>query len=144
MHALRAAVEHLGRAFDAAEKLGQTPSKEVLRGRGQAYHDLGQFELARADYEAALESATMAGDKRMAWQLLVDLNLLWSARDYVVAGEYTNVNSGANVQQTRVRRFQDAMNTSEAGSSPGRYEFLERDAAIPTPPRLNLPGRRPP
>jgi DNA-binding CsgD family transcriptional regulator len=68
--------------------LNQPPNSEVVRGRGQAYHDLGQFELARADYEAALQSATMAGAKRLAWQLLVDLNLLWSGRDYARAGEY--------------------------------------------------------
>jgi len=88
MHAPRAAVEHFAHAIEAAEKLGQSPGPDVLRGRGQAYHSLGQFELARADYEAALELATAAGDKHVAWQLLVDLNLLWSARDYSVAGAY--------------------------------------------------------
>ena len=88
MHAPRAAVEHFGRVIEAAEKLGRSPGPDVLRGRGQAYHSLGQFELARADYEAALELATTAGDKRVAWQLLVDLNVLWSARDYSAAGEY--------------------------------------------------------
>jgi DNA-binding CsgD family transcriptional regulator/tetratricopeptide (TPR) repeat protein len=88
MHAPRAAVEHFTRAVDAAEKLALAPNRQLFRGRGRANHDLGHFELARADYEAALGSATMVGDKRLAWQLLVDLNLLWSARDYVVAGEY--------------------------------------------------------
>jgi tetratricopeptide (TPR) repeat protein/DNA-binding CsgD family transcriptional regulator len=88
MHAPRAAVEHFARAFDAAEKLNQPPNSEVVRGRGQAYHDLGQFELARADYEAALELAAASGDKHVGWQLLTDLNLLWSARDYSAAGEY--------------------------------------------------------
>jgi DNA-binding CsgD family transcriptional regulator/tetratricopeptide (TPR) repeat protein len=88
MHAPRAAVEHFAHAVKATEKLGQSPIPDVLRGRGQAYHSLGQFELARADYEAALELTTAAGDKRVAWQLLVDLNLLWSARDYSAAGEY--------------------------------------------------------
>jgi DNA-binding CsgD family transcriptional regulator len=91
MHAPRAAVEHFGRAVEAAEKLGEAPSSAVLRGRGQAYHVLGQFELARADYQTALELATAAGDKHVAWQLLVDLNLLWSARDYSVAGEYAEL-----------------------------------------------------
>jgi DNA-binding CsgD family transcriptional regulator len=33
-------------------------------------------------------AATAAGDQRLAWQSLVDLNLLWSARDYAIAGEY--------------------------------------------------------
>jgi DNA-binding CsgD family transcriptional regulator/tetratricopeptide (TPR) repeat protein len=88
MHAPRAAVEHFARVVDAAEKLGQSPGPAVLRGRGQAYHSLGQFELARADHQTALELALATDDKRLAWQLLVDLNLLWSARDYSVAGEY--------------------------------------------------------
>jgi DNA-binding NarL/FixJ family response regulator len=88
MHAPRAAVEHFAHAVEAAEKLGQSPSPDLLRGRGQAYYSLGQFELSRADYEAAFELATAAGDKRVAWQLLVDLNLLWSARDYSAAGQY--------------------------------------------------------
>src|SRR5579859_4083891 len=88
MHAPRAAVEHFGRAMDAAQKLGQSPPPEVIRGRGQAHHNLGEFESARADYEAALAAASAAGDGRLVWQSLIDLNLLWSARDYPVAGEY--------------------------------------------------------
>ena len=43
MHAPRAAAEHFARAVESAEKLGQVPTVEVVRGRGQAYHDLGQF-----------------------------------------------------------------------------------------------------
>jgi predicted ATPase len=34
MHAPRAAVEHFGRSVEAAQKLGQRPALEVLRGRG--------------------------------------------------------------------------------------------------------------
>jgi tetratricopeptide (TPR) repeat protein len=88
MHAPRAAVEHFARAVEAAEHLAQSPDAEMLRARAQAYHDLGQFALARTDYEAALASANAAGEKRLAWQLLVDLNMLWSGRDYAIAGEY--------------------------------------------------------
>jgi tetratricopeptide (TPR) repeat protein len=88
MHAPRAAVEHFGRAIDAAQKLGQSPAPEALRGRGHAHHNLGEFEPARAGYEATLAAATAAGDRHLLWQSLVDLNLLWSARDYAIAGEY--------------------------------------------------------
>ena len=88
MHAPRAAIEHFERAIEAAEKLGQPPDAAVLRERGQAHHSLGEFELARADYEAALAAATASGDQHLAWESLIDLNLLWSARDYAVAGEY--------------------------------------------------------
>lgn len=73
MHAPRAAIEHFGRAMDAAEKLGQSPPPEVLRGRAEADHNLGDFESARAGYEAALVAATASGDQHMAWQTLVDL-----------------------------------------------------------------------
>ena len=88
MHAPRAAVEHLSRVLEAAEHLRLSPAAEVLRARALAHHDLGQFGHALTDFEAALASASAAGDKHLAWQLLVDLNLLWSGRDYAVAGEY--------------------------------------------------------
>jgi DNA-binding CsgD family transcriptional regulator/tetratricopeptide (TPR) repeat protein len=88
MHAPRAAVEHFGRSLEAAQKLGQPAAAEVLRGRGQAHHGLGEFESARADYEAALAAATASGDQHLTWESLVDLNLLWSSRDYALAGEY--------------------------------------------------------
>ena len=88
MHAPRAAIEHFGRSIEAAQRLGQSADAAVLRGRGQAYHSLGEFELARTDYEAALAVATASGDQHLAWESLIDLNLLWSARDYAAAGEY--------------------------------------------------------
>jgi DNA-binding CsgD family transcriptional regulator len=88
MHAPRAAVEHFTRAIDAAVHIGESPAAEVLRARAQSYHDLGQFALALADYEAALAAATATRDEQLEWQLLIDLNLLWSGRDYAVAGEY--------------------------------------------------------
>ena len=92
MHAPRAAVEHFERAIEAAGKLDQPAEAALLRERGQAHHSLGEFELARADYEASLAAATASGDQHLAWvwvwENLIDLNLLWSARDYAVAGEY--------------------------------------------------------
>jgi DNA-binding CsgD family transcriptional regulator/tetratricopeptide (TPR) repeat protein len=88
MHAPRAAVEQFGRAVAAALKLGLPSAPEVLRGRGHAYHSLGEFDLARADYEAGLTAAIASGDQHLAWECLVDLNLLWSSRDYAIAGEY--------------------------------------------------------
>jgi len=90
MHAPRAASEHFDRAIAAAEKLGQSPHPAVFRDRGQAHHSLGEFDLARTDYDAALAAATASGDQNLvwAWENLIDLNILWSARDYAVAGEY--------------------------------------------------------
>jgi DNA-binding NarL/FixJ family response regulator len=88
MHAPRAAIEHFERAIDAAEKLGRSPDPAVVRERGEAHHSLGEFDSARADYEAALAAATASGDQHLAWESLIELNVLWSARDYAVAGEY--------------------------------------------------------
>lgn len=88
MHAPRAAIEHFERAIEAAEKMGQSPNPRVLHERGQAHHSLGEFELARAHFEAALAAATASSDHHLAWETLIDLNVLWSARDYAVAGEY--------------------------------------------------------
>jgi DNA-binding CsgD family transcriptional regulator len=88
MHAPRAAIEHFERAVEAAEKLGQPPDPAVVRERGQAHHSLGEFDSARADYDTVLAAATASGDQHLAWESLIDLNLLWSARDYALAGEY--------------------------------------------------------
>jgi DNA-binding CsgD family transcriptional regulator len=88
MHAPRAAVEQFGRSIEAAMKLGQPSAPEAFRGRGQAHHSLGEFESARADYEAALAAALESGDRHLVWASLVDLSLLWSSRDYALAGEY--------------------------------------------------------
>jgi DNA-binding CsgD family transcriptional regulator/Flp pilus assembly protein TadD len=88
LHAPRAALEQFGRSLEATQKLGEPPAPEVLRGRGQAHDSLGEFELARMDYVAALAATTGSGDLRMAWQILIDLNVLWSARDYAMAGQY--------------------------------------------------------
>jgi DNA-binding NarL/FixJ family response regulator len=88
LHAPRAALEQFRRSVDAAQNLGEPAAGEVLRGRGHAHDSLGEFELARADYEAALAAAIGSGDQHLVWDNLVDLNLLWSARDYVIAGNY--------------------------------------------------------
>src|SRR5438105_934403 len=73
---------------DTPFKWGHSPDAAVLRERGQAHHSLGEFELARTDYEAALAAATASGDQHLAWESLIDLSVLWSARDYGVAGDY--------------------------------------------------------
>jgi DNA-binding CsgD family transcriptional regulator len=110
MHAPRAAGEHFGHAVEAAQKLAQPTSPEVFRGRGQAHHSLGEFESARLDYEAAFAAATACDDQHLAWESLVDLNLLWSSRDYAVAGDYAERSLAAAYQlndQSRVARSLD-------------------------------------
>ena len=61
MYAPREAAALYARAFKAAEHLGQPPAAELFRARGQAYETLGEFELARADYERALTSGAAVG-----------------------------------------------------------------------------------
>ena len=57
MYASREAAEHFSHALTAAAQLGQAPIPALLRGRGQAYETLGEFEAARADYEHGLSAA---------------------------------------------------------------------------------------
>jgi tetratricopeptide (TPR) repeat protein len=91
------AAEYFSRAIEAAAQLGQPPSLPLLRGRGQAYELLGEFERARADYEQGLGlaaaartagAAGAAGAARAEWQALLDLGFLWSSRDYARTGDY--------------------------------------------------------
>jgi ATP/maltotriose-dependent transcriptional regulator MalT len=88
LYAPREAVTHFSRALEAAQRLGAPPPGACLRGRAQMYEVLGEFEYARADYEAALESARREENRIDEWQLLIDLGLLWQSRDLPRAGEY--------------------------------------------------------
>ena len=76
------ALTHLTRAIDAGQHMDEARLAEVHRLRGSAYEAIGNFEAARADYERAAEQATDAGEVKIRWQSLIDLGLLWSARDY--------------------------------------------------------------
>ncbi|HEX6777706.1 MAG TPA: AAA family ATPase [Ktedonobacterales bacterium] len=88
LYAPRAAIEQFTRALDAARRLSYAPSPALLHRRGQAYETLGDFEHARADYEAALHAAPEQHDHAAEWQALLDLGLLWAGRDYTQTGVY--------------------------------------------------------
>lgn len=88
LNAPQSASDLLTRALSAAEQLGVTPRPDVLRARGRAYEALGDFELARGDYERAFDTAQEASDGPAEWQSLIDLGFLWAARDYGRAGPY--------------------------------------------------------
>ncbi|MCA1646679.1 MAG: LuxR C-terminal-related transcriptional regulator [Chloroflexi bacterium] len=88
MDAPALAVEHFGRALEAARALGEAPSEQLHRARGQAYEVRGEFEPAVADYRAALEAARADGDRGGEWQGLLDLGIAWLARDYARAGPF--------------------------------------------------------
>jgi DNA-binding CsgD family transcriptional regulator len=88
LYAPRAAIEQFTRALNATQRLSRSPAPALLHGRGQAYETLGEFEHARADYEAALHAAQEQDDHLAAWQALLDLGLLWSGRNYSQTGVY--------------------------------------------------------
>ncbi|HET8843309.1 MAG TPA: AAA family ATPase [Ktedonobacteraceae bacterium] len=88
LFALRAAVEQLSWAIQAASHLSESPPPSLHRARGQAYELLGEFERARADYEQVLHFSQEAHDGQMEWQGLSDLGFLWASRDYTQAGQF--------------------------------------------------------
>ena len=88
LYAPNAAADHFSRAIQAAGELSQTPAATLDRLRGQAFDILGAFDRARSDYQSALSSAEAAADQYAAWQALLDLGLLWAARDYERTGDY--------------------------------------------------------
>ncbi|HYF62214.1 MAG TPA: adenylate/guanylate cyclase domain-containing protein [Herpetosiphonaceae bacterium] len=88
LYAPQAAASCLTRAIGALRQLGQEPGPLLHRARGVAHETLGDFEAARADYEAAFEAARLHGQPPAAWQALIDLGLLWASRDYGQTGSY--------------------------------------------------------
>ncbi|MGQ0600558.1 MAG: helix-turn-helix transcriptional regulator [Anaerolineales bacterium] len=94
LYAPRIAIEHFTRALTVAQTLAApAPQPALFRTRGQAYETLGEFDSARADYEAELVHA--GGDPRLEWQALLDLAGLWAARDYGRMGRYLEQASAA-------------------------------------------------
>ena len=95
-------VEQFTRALDAARQLSLTPRCGLYRARGLAYETLGDFERARADHEAALQTApttlTMATRNGRA---LLDLGSLWAGRDYSPDGDYYRQATGAGAHPGR-------------------------------------------
>jgi DNA-binding CsgD family transcriptional regulator/tetratricopeptide (TPR) repeat protein len=88
LYAPQEAAEHLNRAVLAAHQLGIFPPPGILRARGKARETLGHAAEAGRDYEAALQAARASEDRLAEWQALLDLGILWAARDQQVAGSY--------------------------------------------------------
>jgi DNA-binding CsgD family transcriptional regulator len=88
LDAPRAAIEQFTRALKATHHVKAEPVAPLYRLRGQAYETLGEFELARADYERAFTAAFEAGQGQMQWQALIDQGFLWAERDYERAGAF--------------------------------------------------------
>lgn len=88
LHSPHAAVEHFSHAIEAASYLGDPIAWELMMQRGNAFDNLGEFQAALDDYETALDIAESCGEQEAAWQLLIAIALLWSARDYRQAEDY--------------------------------------------------------
>ena len=84
----REAVEHFTQALEAAGHLGVTAPSAIYRGRGRAHEWVGNVEMARRDYEAALAQARAIGEYRAEWLVLVDLGLLWAGADHARSRGY--------------------------------------------------------
>ena len=88
LYAPHAAIEQFTRALEASRRLTLEPAPALHRGRGLAFETLGDFNRARADYEAALTGARLAGERDEEWQALLALGLLWAGRNYAQTGDY--------------------------------------------------------
>ena len=94
LFAPRAAIEQYTRAVEAFARLTPQPplpkksraiflgEGEVLRARAGQYELVGEFDAARADYEAALVWAEKAKDEAAQWELQLALGFLWAGRDH--------------------------------------------------------------
>ena len=88
LYAPREALTHFSHALDAARELGIPVPLSALRGRAHARESLGDFDGARTDHEAVLESARHGTSRVDEWQALIDLGFLWQSRDLERTGQY--------------------------------------------------------
>jgi DNA-binding CsgD family transcriptional regulator len=88
LYSPRAAIEHFGRAIDAARKIGAGVPAPLYRSRGAEHEVLGEFDQALSDYEEALTCSRHHMDPREEWEALLFLGKLWAGRNYGKAGDY--------------------------------------------------------
>ena len=83
------AIETLSR-FDVSQATdpGRPNAGTLHLDRGKVYERIGEFDLALADYEAAIDLARRDGNAQLEWEALAALGFLWAGRDYAQAGGY--------------------------------------------------------
>jgi DNA-binding CsgD family transcriptional regulator len=82
------AIERCSQALEAAARAELPAPPQLYRLRGQMADVVGDIAAAHADYEHALEIARRSNDQQAVWQSLLDLGVLWNARDHARAGTY--------------------------------------------------------
>jgi tetratricopeptide (TPR) repeat protein len=71
---LTEAVEQLGEAIEWCREItSPRPVAQVLNTLGEAYHECGEYMLARTSHEEALEAAVRASDRIQRTRALVGL-----------------------------------------------------------------------
>lgn len=88
LHEPRAALAFAAEAEQLAERHGEPLPVCDFRIRGRAYETLGDYELARTAFAAAVESGRASGDTEQEWQALLELGMAWTERDYAQAGAH--------------------------------------------------------
>jgi DNA-binding CsgD family transcriptional regulator len=88
LFAPRVAIEHCTLALEAAARAGIPAPATLYRLRGRMADLIGDVAAAHADYEQALQIARTSDDQQATWQSLLDLGVLWNARDHARAGTY--------------------------------------------------------
>ncbi len=83
LDAMFEAIEQWTRALTAAVHRSDVAAQAALYlARGSANNHVGEWENARLDYDHALTLARQLGAHDLEAQALIELGLLWSARDY--------------------------------------------------------------
>ncbi len=88
LYAARDAARAIDQAEDLARETGIEVPPDAFRIRALALEMLGDAESARADLVRFLDHARESGDRSSECQALIDLGMLWSARDYHQCGHH--------------------------------------------------------
>jgi class 3 adenylate cyclase/tetratricopeptide (TPR) repeat protein len=86
-YANQEAIEYYTRILNASKENFPLQAK-ILRARGTLYEMIGDFQQAKSDQEAAFRLAQVIQDPMGVWQGMINLGMLWAARDYRETEKY--------------------------------------------------------